>query len=77
MHAIDPNKTHRKCRRLPNPRLLGTDPMRIPHLTGLLDTYIDKKHKAVINNLRESWQDIIKRHSSYKTAIDNGDLGGI
>ena len=61
MHAIDPHKTYRKRRRLPTPRLLGTDPIRIPHLTGLLDTYTKEQYEAAINNLLESWPDIKKK----------------
>ena len=57
-YATDPNKMFRKRRRLPTPRLLGTDPIGIPHLTGLLDTYTNEQYKSVINNLPKSWQDI-------------------
>ena len=56
MHATDPDKTYRERRRLPTPRLLGTNLIRILHLTGLLDTYTNEQYKAVINNLPESWQ---------------------
>jgi hypothetical protein len=58
MHDIDPDETHRKRRRIPTPWLLGTKPIRIPHLTGHLDTYTDEYYKVVINNLPKSWQDI-------------------
>jgi len=57
MHATDPDNTYRERRWLPTPRPLGTDPIRIPHLTELLDTYTDEQYKARINNLYDSWQD--------------------
>ena len=61
MHAIVLDKPQRKRRRLPAPRLQGKESIRIPQLTGLLDTYIYEQYKAVINNLPESWQDIKKK----------------
>ena len=57
-HAMDIDKTHRKRKRLPTPWLLGTEPIRIPHVTGLMDTYTDDMYKVVIHNLPELWHDI-------------------
>ena len=54
MHAIEPNKTIRKHRRLLSPRLIGMEPIRIPYLKGLVDIYTDEQYKATIKNLSES-----------------------
>jgi hypothetical protein len=53
--ALENNIRVRK--RLPTPRPLGTNPIRIPHLVELMDTYTDEKFKTTINNLPDSWQD--------------------
>ena len=34
------------------------DPIRIPYLKGLLDTYTDEQYKAAIAKLPEAWQDV-------------------
>jgi hypothetical protein len=36
------------------------DPIRIPYLKGLLDTYTDEQYKVAIKNLPEYWQDVNK-----------------
>jgi len=41
-NAIELESNKRKRRMLPPPRLHGKDPIRIPFLKGLLDTYTDE-----------------------------------
>jgi hypothetical protein len=48
--AIEPDKQMRKLRMLPTPRLPGMDPIRIPYLKELLETYTDERYKAAIKN---------------------------
>jgi hypothetical protein len=60
--AMAPETKTRVRKRLPTPRPLGTDLLRIPHLVELLDTYTDEQFKTTINNLLpDSWQDINKK----------------
>ncbi len=58
MLAIDSDKTAKKRKRLPIPRLLGVDSTRIPYMQGLMVTCTDEQYKANIKNLPESWQDV-------------------
>jgi hypothetical protein len=49
-HANDLDTKSRKHRRMPAHRPPGTEPIKIPQLTDLLDTYGDKQNKTIINN---------------------------
>jgi hypothetical protein len=53
--ALENNMRVRKM--LPTPRPPGTNPLRIPQLVELLDTYTDEQFKTTINNLPDPWQD--------------------
>jgi hypothetical protein len=49
------NKKRKKSDCLEPAFLHGTDPIRIPLLTDLLDTYTDEQYTATIRNLPDAW----------------------
>ncbi len=51
-HVVMIDSDKRKRGMPPTPRLYGKDPIWIPLLTGLLDTYTDEPYTTIIRNLR-------------------------
>jgi hypothetical protein len=50
----------------PTPGLHGEDPVRIPLLTGLIDTYTDEQFTTIIKTLPKGWQEVNEKSTIVK-----------
>ncbi len=65
-HAVMLDSDKRKRGMPPTPTLHDTDLIRIPLLTGLLDTYTDEQYTSFRRNMPNAWQNVNEKGTVVK-----------